>query len=109
MNFGLRCKKGREFSLIGYSDSDYGGDSLDRKSTSGAFFFLGDHVVTWMSQKQRIVALFSCEAEYISLTLTACQGVWLADLIMQLTGECVKPVRIFVDNISATDLAKSPV
>ena len=84
MNFGLGYKRGRNFSLVGYYDSDYGGESDDRKSTLGAFFFLGDYVVTWMSQKQRHVALSSCEAEYISLTLAAChsfQGVWLANLI----------------------------
>ena len=62
-----------------------------------------------MSQKQRIVALSSCEAEYISLTLAACQGIWLADLITELTGKCLKPVRIFVDNKSTIDLAKNPV
>ena len=72
LNLGLSYKQGRELSLVGYYDSDYGGDSVDRKSTSGAFFFLGDNIITWMSQKQRIVALSSCEVEYISLTLAAC-------------------------------------
>ena len=75
----------------------------------GAFFFLGDNIITWISQKQRILDLSSCEAEYISLTLGAYQDVWLADLIAELTGRCVKRVRIFVDNKSAIDLAKNPV
>ena len=57
LNFGLTYKKGRELSLIGYSDNDYGGDSVDRKSTSGAFFFLGDNIVTWISQKQELFFL----------------------------------------------------
>ena len=109
LNFGLSYKKGKELSLVGYCDSDYVGDSVDRKSTSGAFFFLGDNIITWMSQKQRIFALSSCEAEYISLTLAAYQRVWLADLIAELTGRCVKPVRIFVDNKSLIDLAKNLV
>ena len=47
MNFSLRYKKGRYLSLVGYCD--YGGDSNDTKSTSGACFFLGDNVVSWMS------------------------------------------------------------
>ena len=55
------------------------------------------------------MALSSCEAEYISLTLLASQGVWSADLIVELTRECVKPLRIFVDNKSAIDPAKNPV
>ena len=109
LNLGLSYKQGTELSLVGYCDNDYGGDLVDRKTTSGAFFFLGDNNITWMSQKQRIVALYSCEAEYISLTLATCQGVWLADLIVELTRRCMKPVRIFVDNKSAIDLAKNPV
>ena len=48
LNLGLSYKQGRELSLVGYCDSDYGGDSIDRKSTSGAFFFLGDNIITWM-------------------------------------------------------------
>ena len=109
LNLGLSYKQGRELSLVGYCDNDYGGDSVDRKSTSGALFFLGDNIITWMSQKQRIVALSSCDAESISLTLAACQGVWLADHIVELIGRCMKQVRIFVDNKSAIDLAKNPV
>ena len=59
----------------GYYDSYNRGDLDDTKSTSSVFFFLEGNHVRWMSQKQRIVALLSCEAEYISLTLIACQGV----------------------------------
>ena len=106
LNLGLSYKQGRELSLVGYCDSDYAGDSVDRRSTSGAFFFLGNNIITLMSHKQRIVALSSCEVKYISLTLAACQGVWLADLIAELIGRCVKLVRIFVDNKSAVDLEK---
>ena len=60
-----------------------------------------------MSQKQRIVALLSCEAEYTSLVVY--QGVCLADLIKELTGECRTPIRIFIHNKSAIDLTKNPV
>lgn len=48
--------------LIGYSDSDLGGDVDERKSTSGVIFFLGEMVISWSSQKQKTVALSTCEA-----------------------------------------------
>ena len=51
LNLGSSYKQGREMSLVGYCDNDYRGDSVDRKSTSGVFFFLGDNIITWMSQK----------------------------------------------------------
>src|SRR6185312_14024878 len=62
-----------ETKLIGFSDSDLAGDVDDRKSTSGSVFLLGSNLVTWASQKQRVVALSSCEAEYIASASAACQ------------------------------------
>jgi len=49
-----------------------GGDIDDRKSTTGIIFFLGDMPVSWQSQKQRVVVLSSCEAEYIADAGAAC-------------------------------------
>uniref|UniRef100_A0A0A9CS81 Reverse transcriptase Ty1/copia-type domain-containing protein n=1 Tax=Arundo donax TaxID=35708 RepID=A0A0A9CS81_ARUDO len=53
-----------------------------RKSTSGCIFFLGSSPINWHSLKQRVVALSSCEAEYIAATSAACQGIWLARLLV---------------------------
>ncbi|XP_021616523.1 secreted RxLR effector protein 161-like [Manihot esculenta] len=61
-----------EFKLVGYSDSDLAGDVDDRKSTIGVIYFLGQSPITWISQKQKVVALSSCEAEYIAATAGAC-------------------------------------
>ena len=63
--------------LVGYNDIDFAGDEQDQKSTSGQVFFLGDMLINWASQKQKTVALSSCEAEYVALTAAACQGMWL--------------------------------
>ena len=46
------------FKLIGYSDSDNGGNTDDRKSTSRYTFHFGIGVVSWASKKQPIVTLF---------------------------------------------------
>ncbi|XP_034593709.1 uncharacterized mitochondrial protein AtMg00810-like [Setaria viridis] len=71
-------RKKEEASLVGYSDSDHAGGIDTWKSTSGVLFFLGNNIVTWQFQKQRVVALSSCEAEYIAAATAACQGVWLS-------------------------------
>jgi hypothetical protein len=62
---GLRYPKGATFELIGYSDSDYTGCKIDRKSTSGGCHLLERSLVSWTSKKQNSVALSSAEAEYI--------------------------------------------
>jgi hypothetical protein len=52
--------------LIAYSDSDYAGCKVDRKSTSGTCQFLGRSLVSWSSKKQTFVALSTAEAEYVA-------------------------------------------
>jgi hypothetical protein len=61
--------------LTSYSDADMAGDIDTGKSTTDVIFFLGDSPVTWQSSKQKVVALSSCEAEYIATATAACQGV----------------------------------
>uniref|UniRef100_A0ACD5YFN0 Uncharacterized protein n=1 Tax=Avena sativa TaxID=4498 RepID=A0ACD5YFN0_AVESA len=91
------------------SDSDHAGDTGDRKSTSGQAFFLGDNIVTWTSQKQKIVAISSCEAEYLAAAAATCQGVWLSRLLGEMQGQRAEKFRLLVDNMSAIALAKNPV
>jgi hypothetical protein len=55
--FGLWYPKGSTFDLIGYSDADWAGCKIDRKSTSGTCQFLGRSLVSWASKKQNSVAL----------------------------------------------------
>jgi hypothetical protein len=73
--------------LIGYCDSDLAGDIDMSKSISGVLFFLSNSPVSWQSLKQRMVALPSCEAEYIAATSTATQALWLAHLLGELLGK----------------------
>jgi len=109
LHFGCHYKRKKDPQLVGYSDSDLAGDIDTRKSTSGTLFFLGDNTITWQSQKQKIVALSSCEAEYIAATIGACQGVWLARLLAELKSEEASAVTLRIDNESAIALSKNPV
>lgn len=110
LGFGLVYAKGAgNYILKGFSDSDLAGNLEDRKSTGGMAFYLDDSLITWVSQKQRCVALSSCEAEFMAATAAACQGVWLRNLLGQITDTKLGPVVIYVDNKSAIDLAKNPV
>ncbi|KAJ0978704.1 hypothetical protein J5N97_014178 [Dioscorea zingiberensis] len=95
--------------LVGYSDSDLAGDADDRKSTTEVAYFLGGNLVTWVSQKQKVVALSSCEAEYIAATTAACQGIWLNRLRADMRGQAEEEVVLKVDNKSAISLCKNPV
>jgi hypothetical protein len=95
LHYGCYYQREKKAKLMGYSDSDLAGDVDTRKSTSGILFFLGNNVITWQSQKQKVVALSSCEVEYIAATTAACQGVWLARLLAELNAkECRRPPQL---------------
>ncbi|GJS34897.1 reverse transcriptase domain-containing protein [Tanacetum coccineum] len=61
------CARDSPFELEAFSDSDYGGASLDRKSTTGGCQFLGRRLISWQCKKQTIVANFTTEAEYVAV------------------------------------------
>ena len=109
INFGLYYSISEDYRLVGYSDSDWGGDVDDRKSTSGFVFFIGETAFTWMSKKQPIVTLSTCEAEYVAATSCVCHAIWLRNLLKELNLPQEEPTKIFVDNRSAIALAKNPV
>ncbi|KAM2778784.1 hypothetical protein COP1_014123 [Malus domestica] len=109
VNFGLFYSSSDNYKLAGYSDSDWAGDSGDRKNTTGFVFFMGDTAFTWMSKKQPIVTLSTCEAEYVAATACVCHAIWLRNLLKELSMPQEEPTEIYVDNKSAIALAKNPV
>jgi hypothetical protein len=109
-NFGVvYLKKKGKVKILGYSDSDMAGDIDDRKSTSGVAYFFGESPVSWLSQKQKVVAQSSCKAEYIAAATAACQGVWLRRLLGGLMNKEEERVVLNIDNKSAISLCKNPV
>ncbi|GJT32748.1 putative ribonuclease H-like domain-containing protein [Tanacetum coccineum] len=63
---GLWYPRDSPFDMVAYSNSDYVGPSLDRKSTIGGCQFLGCILISWQCKKQIVVATSSTEAEYVA-------------------------------------------
>ena len=61
---GILFKRNKSVSLEAYTDADYVGSVVDRRSTTGYCTFLGGNLVTWKSKKQSVVARSSAEAEF---------------------------------------------
>jgi Zn ribbon nucleic-acid-binding protein len=96
--------------LTGYTDSDWAGDAQTRRSTAGYVFNLGSGAISWSSKRQSVVALSSCEAEYMGQTQATKEAVWLRLLLQQLGTDTGGPQAtvIFGDNQGAIALAKNP-
>jgi Cft2 family RNA processing exonuclease len=85
------------------------GDVDDRKSISGVAYFFEKSPVSWLSQKQKVVAQSSCEAKYIAAATAMCQGMWLRRLLGDLMNKEEERVVLNIDNNSVISLRKNPV
>jgi hypothetical protein len=91
LDFGLHFTRAPGTArFIGYCNSDFVGDTDTSKSTSRTLFFLGNCLVSWHSIKQKVVALSSYEAVYISTTTAATQALWLSRLLAELLGKACR-------------------
>nr|GEW20138.1 putative ribonuclease H-like domain-containing protein [Tanacetum cinerariifolium] len=62
---GLWYPKESPFDLVAYSDSNYGGATQDRKSTTKGCQFLSRRLISWQCKKQTIMATSTTKAEYV--------------------------------------------
>ena len=66
VKYGLKYTKGNEVQLSGFTDANWDGSTVDRKSTNGYYFSLGSGMTSWCNRKQESIALSSVEAEYMA-------------------------------------------
>jgi hypothetical protein len=107
-SIGLWYPKGARFQLVGYSNSDYVGCKIDRKSTSRGCHMLGRSLVSWSSKKQNSVALSTAEAEYIAAGAWCAQILYMKQTLLDY-GVVLERVPLLCDNESAIKLANNPV
>ncbi|GKF25528.1 hypothetical protein Tco_0081422, partial [Tanacetum coccineum] len=98
---GLWYPRVSSFDLESYSDSDYAGANLDRKSTTGGCQFLGRRLISWQCKKQTIVATSTTKAEYVAAASCCGQVLWIQNQIMN--------TKIYIDNESTICIVKNPV
>ena len=107
-NLGLWYPRESPFELIGYSDADYAGCKIDRKSTSGTCQFLGNRLVSWFSKKQNSVSTSTAEAEYIAAGSCCAQILWMRNQLQDY-GFTFSNIPIHCDNTSAIAISHNPV
>ncbi|GMI89878.1 hypothetical protein HRI_002657100 [Hibiscus trionum] len=106
---GIMFRRGGNLTLEAYTDADYAGSRMDRRSTSGYCTFFGGNLVTWRSKKQNVVARSSAEAEFRAMALGICELLWLKIILEDLKVEWNGPMMLYCDNKSAINIAHNPV
>ncbi|KAJ9557526.1 hypothetical protein OSB04_012140 [Centaurea solstitialis] len=107
-NLGLWYSKDSGFDLTAYSDSDFAGCKINRKSTTSGCHLLGGKLVSWTSKKQNSVSTSTAEAEYVAAGICCVQVLWLRNQLQDYDIQLSK-IPIYCDNTSAIAIANNPV
>ncbi|GJS14139.1 putative ribonuclease H-like domain-containing protein [Tanacetum coccineum] len=107
-SLGLWYSKDSPLELVAYTDSDYAGATLDRKSTTGGCQFLGNRLISWQCKKQTVVATSTTEAEYVAATSCCGQVLWIQNQLLDYGYNFMNTV-IYIDNTSTICIIENPV
>nr|GFA86350.1 hypothetical protein [Tanacetum cinerariifolium] len=99
---------GSSFELTAFSDADHAGCIDSRKSTSGGIQFLSDKLVNWMLKKQNCTAMSSAEAEYVALSASCAQVMWMRTQLQDY-GFNYNKIPLYCDSSSAIAISCNPV
>ncbi|GJR26924.1 putative ribonuclease H-like domain-containing protein [Tanacetum coccineum] len=107
-SLGLWYSKDSPLELVAYTDSDYAGATLDRKSTTGGCQFLGNRLISWQCKKQTVVATSTTEAEYVAAANCCGQVLWIQNQLLDYGYNFMSTI-IYIDNTSTICIIENPV
>ncbi|GKD93210.1 putative ribonuclease H-like domain-containing protein [Tanacetum coccineum] len=105
---GLWYPMDSPFDLEAFSDSDYAGASLDRKSTTRGCQFLDKRLISWQCKKQTIFAKSTTEVEYVVAANCYGQVLWIENQMLDY-GFNFMNTKIYIDNESTICIVKNPM
>ena len=103
-------RKGYDFGLRLYADSDFARNKDDRRSVTGSALLCGKSLISWMSRTQRCVTLSSTEAEYVAIADAVKDAMFVRDVLEFLVPERKRTcITVSEDNAGAICLANNPL
>ena len=109
LEYGLWYPKRDNFTLKAFTNADWVGSIDDRKRTSGAEFYLGDCLVSWLSKNQSYISLSTTKGEYIATASCCTQVIWMKHTLEDLLVKYEDPIIIHCENISSINICKNRV
>lgn len=98
-------KKHNHLQVKVYTDADWAGSKIDRRSTFGYCSFVGSNLVTCRSKKKHVVARSSVETEFRALAHGICKGIWIKRLLKEWKVCQKTPIHVYCDNKAAISIS----
>jgi hypothetical protein len=109
LGVGLKFTRSNSMMVSAFLDSDWAGDSGDRRLTGGFVVYLGKNLVSWSVRKQPTVSQSSTEAEYKAVANATAELMWVQTLLKELRVPSPPSARLWCDNVGATYLTANPM
>ncbi|GKD77710.1 ribonuclease H-like domain-containing protein [Tanacetum coccineum] len=109
IDHGLQLHVSSTSQLTTYTDADWAGCPVTRRSTSGYCVFLGDNLLSWSAKRQVTLSRSSAEAEYRGVANVVAETAWIRNLLLELHTPLSTATLVYCDNVSAVYLSTNPV
>nr|GEV68208.1 ribonuclease H-like domain-containing protein [Tanacetum cinerariifolium] len=109
LDYGMQLFSSSTTDLVAYSDADWAGCPITRRSTSGYCMFLGNNLLSWSSKRQPTLSRSSAEVKYRGVANVVFETCWLRNLLHELHTPLSSATLVYCDNISAVYLSCNPV
>ena len=91
----------KKLELTVSTDASFADSAEKYKSTGGHLIFLGGNLVSWSSKRLKLVTTSTCTSEYVAANVGIIEAIYLAEVLLEVFGLDVYPVKAFMDNTAA--------
>ncbi|GKD18756.1 ribonuclease H-like domain-containing protein [Tanacetum coccineum] len=109
LDYGLQLHVSSTTQLSVYTNADWVGFSVTRRSTSGYCVFLGDNLLSWSAKRQVTLSRSSAEVEYRGVANVVAQTAWIRNLLCELHTPLFTAALVYCNNVSDVYMSANPV
>nr|GEY48519.1 ribonuclease H-like domain-containing protein [Tanacetum cinerariifolium] len=109
IDHGLQLHVSSTSQLTAFTDADWAGCPVTRRSASRYYVFLGDNILSWSAKRQVTLSRSSVEVEYHDIANVVAEAAWIRNLFLELHAPLTTDTLVYYDNVSAVYLSTNLV
>nr|GEY04963.1 ribonuclease H-like domain-containing protein [Tanacetum cinerariifolium] len=109
LDYGLQLHVSSTTQISAYTDADWAGCPVTRRSIFGFCVFLGDNILSWSAKRQVTLSRSSAEAEYRGVANVVAKTAWIYNLLCELHTPLFTATLVYCDNVSAVYMSANPI